>query len=366
MTVTLNLPKTMRAAVLKEVKAPLAITCLPVPEIGAEDALVRIRASGICRSDWHMWNGDWKWFLDIPTDMVLGHEISGEIVAVGSAVKRIKIGQRVTIPFNLACGHCPYCQAGSQNLCDHMASPSFVEGGGGFAEFTRIPTADLNCIVLPDEVDFHSAAALGCRYMTAWRAVRDRAQIRAGESVAVFGCGGVGLAAIEICTALGGIVIAVDIDEQKLEHARKTGAQHTVSVKGLSTDQIADRVRAATGGLGACVSIDALGGSKTTLPGLSSLRKGGRLVQIGLTGMEDAGQISYPADDIVNKEYTILGSLGNPHHTFTDLLGLVAIGRLRPNAMVSRTVKLTEVNHVLSDMGRFATSGYVLITNFLE
>ena len=160
--------------------------------------------------------------------------------------------------------------------------------------------------------------------MTAWRAVRDRAHLQAGETVAVFGCGGVGLAAVEICAALGAISIAVDIDDAKLEQARKFGAMRTVSARNRSKDEVANEVRKMLGGLGAHVALDALGGSRTTLPGLMSLRKGGRLVQVGLTGMEDEGKIAYPADEIVNKELTIVGSLGNPHSSFPELLNLVA------------------------------------------
>ncbi|MCA0043397.1 alcohol dehydrogenase catalytic domain-containing protein [Celeribacter litoreus] len=359
-----SIPKTMKAAVMTAKRAPLEVQTVPVPEIGEDEALVKIIASGICRSDWHLWNGDWGWFAELPLPAVLGHEIGAEVVAVGSGVRNVKVGQRVTIPFNLACGHCPYCHTGSQNLCDNLMVPLFVPGGGGWGEYARVPTADMNCIALPDEVDALSAAALGCRYMTAWRAVRDRAHVTAGEFVAVIGCGGVGLAAIEIASAMGGLVIAVDIDDAKLTEAKKNGAIHTISVKGLSPEESVAKIQEVAGGLGPHVSIDALGGSRTALPAVNCLRKGGRFIQVGLTGAEDEGKVNFPADDIVNKEISVIGSLGNPQSTFPELLNMVAAGRLKPGALVSREVNISEVSGVLTEMDNFATSGYVLITSF--
>jgi D-arabinose 1-dehydrogenase-like Zn-dependent alcohol dehydrogenase len=359
-----SLPKTMRAAVMTAVREPLEIQDVLLPELEPEDALVKIVASGICRSDWHLWNGDWKWFMKLPQPAVLGHEMGGYVAAVGSSVKRVQVGQRVTVPFNLACGHCPYCHAGHQNRCDFMGVPQLTPGGGGWAEYARVPTADLNCIALPDEVDELSAAALGCRYMTAWRAVRDRGGVKAGETVAVFGCGGVGLAAIEICAALGAIPVAVDIDDTKLIQARSLGARYAVSAKGHTAETLAAEVRKALGGLGPHAALDALGGSRTSLPAIMSLRKGGRLVVVGLTGQEDEGKVAFPADEIVNKELSIIGSVGNPHSSFPELLDLVAIGRLKPSALVSRKVTLADVSGVLVEMDRYATSGYVIITSF--
>ncbi|UPJ84369.1 alcohol dehydrogenase catalytic domain-containing protein [Bradyrhizobium sp. 183] len=355
----------MHAAVMTGVRDRLEVRDVPLPEIGAEDALVKVVASGICRSDWHLWNGGWRaWSMNLPEPAVLGHEMGGVIAAVGSAVTHVRVGQRVTVPFNIACGHCPYCHTGHQNLCDHMTFQQMTAGCGGWAEYARVPTADLNCITLPDEVDEFSAAALGCRYMTAWRAVRDRARLKAGETMVIFGCGGVGLAAVEICAALGAIPVAVDIDASKLTQARSVGAGYAISAKGRTKEEVANEVRNVLGGLGANAALDALGGSRTSLPAIMSLRKGGRLVQVGLTGNEDEGKVAFPADEIVNKELSIVGSLGNPHSSFPELLSLVASGRLKPSALVSRKVALTDVSDVLEEMDRFATSGYVIITSF--
>jgi propanol-preferring alcohol dehydrogenase len=239
-----------------------------------------------------------------------------------------------------------------------------VDGGGGRQEFIRVPLADMNCIPLPDGVDELTAAALGCRYMTAWRAVVNRGQVRPGEFVAVHGCGGVGLAAIQISGAIGGRTIAVDIDDEKLIKAKETGAFATVNARGLNPMEVGAAVRQAAGGVGAHVAVDALGGTKTTLGALFSLRKAGRLAQVGLTSGADKGNISLPMDIIVMQELQISGSCGNPQSDYPNLMGLVANGKLTPAALVSREVGLDDVQGVLQDMDDYKTSGYVIITRF--
>ncbi|MFW2829421.1 alcohol dehydrogenase catalytic domain-containing protein [Sphingomonas sp. ID0503] len=355
----------MRACRYQGVRKDLLVEEVPVPEIGAGDALVRVVASGICRSDWHLWNGDLAWLgLDMPAPTTLGHEIGGVIERVGSGVRHVEPGMRVTIPFNLACGFCQYCRAGAQHLCDNQQFPFLVEGGGGWQQFIRVPTADVNCIPLPDGVDELTAAALGCRYMTAWRAVADRANVAGGEFVVVHGCGGVGLAAVQISAALGGRTIAVDIDDQKLATARAAGAFATLNVKGMDPTEVGAAIKDMSGGSGAEVAIDALGGTATTLGALYSLRKGGRLAQVGMTGRAEQGIVGVPLDLLVLQELSIIGSQGNPQSGYPRLLGLVASGRLNPTALVSRHVGLEEVQGVLEDMDEFKTTGYVIITRF--
>jgi propanol-preferring alcohol dehydrogenase len=348
----------MRALFMTGIEEPLEIRHVPLPEMGPDDAIVKITASGICRSDWHFWCGH----MHLPLPTVLGHEIGGVVAAVGSSVRHLKVGQAVTVPFNLACGQCGYCRHGSQHMCDNGSTPLTSPGSGGWAEYCRIPNAELNCVRLPENVDELSAAALGCRYMTSWHALRDRAELKSGEFVLVMGCGGVGLAAIEIGTALGGLMIAVDVDDAKLAYAKTLGAVATINVRGMARETLNAEVRAMTGGLGAHIAVDALGGSKTSIPGLTSMRKGGRLIQIGVTSGDEDGHVSMPVDEMVHKEWSIVGSLGSPHGSFPELLNLVAAGRLKPGALVSRKVGLEGVNDVLASMGSFGTTGYVVIT----
>jgi propanol-preferring alcohol dehydrogenase len=358
-------PQLMRSCRFNGVNAAFSVDTVAIPEIGEDEALVRVVASGICRSDWHLWKGDWSWVgLELPLKTVLGHEIGGVIVKVGAGVKRVGPGMRVTMPFNYACGFCDYCRQGKQNLCDNLLTQFTVDGGGGWQEFIRVPLADMNCIPLPDGVDELTAAALGCRYMTAWRAVVNRGQVRPGEFVAVHGCGGVGLAAIQISGAIGGRTIAVDIDDEKLIKAKETGAFATVNARGLNPMEVGAAVRQAAGGVGAHVAVDALGGTKTTLGALFSLRKAGRLAQVGLTSGADKGNISLPMDIIVMQELQISGSCGNPQSDYPNLMGLVASGKLTPAALVSREVGLDDVQGVLQDMDDYKTSGYVIITRF--
>ena len=160
---------TMRAVQIDEVRKPMTVRDIPIPEVGANDALVRLTASGICRTDWHLWNGDWTWLgVKLQLPLVLGHEIGGVVESVGSSVEGLAVGTRVCVPFNMACGHCPYCLKGLQNDCDNYMWPMLTEGSGGFAQYARVPNAWLNCVPLPPNVTDVDAAALGCRYTTAY------------------------------------------------------------------------------------------------------------------------------------------------------------------------------------------------------
>lgn len=354
----------MNASFIEGVRAKARVEKVEIPEIGPDDALVRVVASGICRSDWHLWNGDWAWFNQklYPT---LGHEIGGVVEAVGANVKNIKPGMKITVPFNLACGSCPYCRKGRQNLCDNQQVPHSLPGSGGWAEYMRAPNADMNCVPLPEGVDEMAAAALGCRFMTAWRAVQTQGAVRGGETVAIFGCGGVGQAAVEIASVLGARVIAVDVDDRKLAKMKELGADAVVNSKGLSGEEAAQKVKAITdGNWGADLAVDALGIRNTMIGALMSLRKGGRLSQVGLTSQAEQGLVSLPTDLIVVNEWEIRGSLGNPQGGYNDLLGMVARGKLNPTRLVSEEVRLSDVARVLDDMDNYRTDGYVIITDF--
>jgi len=357
--------RTMCAAQISGPRSPVIVARMPVPEIDEEDALVRIEKSGICRSDWHLWNGDWSWFgVDLPERHVLGHEIGGIVEAVGRRCAAVKVGQRVTVPFHLSCGHCASCRHGRQNLCEDGANSNLYAGTGGWAEYMRVPNADLNCIGVPDNVDLLTAAALGCRYMTAWHGVHDQVAVKGGESATIIGCGGVGLAAVEIASCLGAEVIAVDIDESKLEWARRVGARATINSVGLNPEEVAAEVAKLTPlGRGSDVSVDALGLEQTATAAVLSLNRGGRHAQIGLTSQAEKGYARLPLDVIVIKELQIRGSVGNPQWAYEGLLRMVSQGRLHPENLVSRKVALSEVESILHQMDDFKTSGYVVIDN---
>jgi propanol-preferring alcohol dehydrogenase len=350
----------MKAAVLTEFGHPLEVRELPDPTPGPNDAVVRVEACGICRSDWHVWQGDWTWIgigLNLP--LVLGHEIGGVIEAVGSDVDGFRPGERVTVPFHMACGRCQYCYSGRSNLCLAHGAIGF-HFDGGFGRLARVPDAEVNLVRLPDEVDFLSAAALGCRYMTAYHGVVDRAEVRPGEWLAVFGVGGVGLSAVQIASTLGAQVVVVDITEEKLERARVEGA---VAAINASKENAVEAIKEVTQG-GADVALDALGSAQTALPAILSLRKGGRHLQIGLAsrGQGDMGMLSLPVDAMVFQEITFLGSFGCPTTGYPGLLALVAGGKLEPTRLVSSTVSVEQAGEVLSSMTEFATVGLNVIT----
>ena len=225
----------MKAAVMTELRKPLEVMELQDPLPGPDGALVLVEACGICRSDWHLWQGDWTWMgIQPQLPIVMGHELAGVVESVGSDVRTFRPGDRVTLPFHMACGHCEYCQTGRSNIClaNGVIGTHF---NGGYGRMAVVPAAEANLVRLPDDVDALAAAALGCRYMTSYHGLVDRAKLQPGEWVAVFGVGGVGLSAVQIAVALGAQVIAVDISEKKLHLAKSEGAAAAIDAHGDNT-----------------------------------------------------------------------------------------------------------------------------------
>ena len=236
----------MRAAIYETFQGPVEIRNVADPSPSASGAVLQVGATGVCRSDWHGWMGHDP---DIALPHVPGHELAGTVVARGSAVRRWRIGDRVTVPFVCACGDCPQCDRGNQQICDHQTQPGFTHWGS-YAEYVAIENADINLVALPDDIDFVTAASLGCRFATAFRAVALQGNLQPGQWVAVHGCGGVGLAAVMIARALGAQVIAIDIDAAALDLARDVGAVATVDARGASG--VVDEVRDRSGGPVGC------------------------------------------------------------------------------------------------------------------
>jgi propanol-preferring alcohol dehydrogenase len=350
----------LRAARLVEIGKPLAVEDVPEPEPGPGDAVVQVEFEGICRTDWHTWVGDWTWIGLAPElPITLGHEFAGTVTAVGLEVSTVRPGDRVAVPFHEACGKCAYCRAGRTNLCDTLEFLGMTHDGG-YAEYVRVVNADLNCVRLPDAVSFDAAAALGCRFMTAWHALQHQAGVRGGEWLAVHGVGGIGLSAVQIGAALGAGVVAVDIDDRKLAAAREQGAAFVVNAR---EGDVVQAVKEATGG-GAHVALGGLGTATLVQSAIRSLRKGGRLVQVGLTSREEQGIVGIPLDELIEAELTIVGSVGNPHVHLPALLSLAADGRLDPAGLVTERVGLERAQGVLERMTNFDTIGFSLIDSF--
>jgi len=270
-----------------------------------------------------------------------GHELAGVVVQTGPTVTRWRAGDRVTVPFACGCGRCEYCLAGQAQVCPRQTQPGFT-GPGSFAELVAIHAADANLVSLPDAIDFVAAASLGCRFATAFRAVTAHGRVRAGDWLAVHGCGGVGLSAVMIGSALGARVVAVDVAAAALDRARELGAEFTVQ-----EDPVA-AVREITGG-GAHVSIDALGSPATAVNSVRCLRRRGRHVQVGLL-LGPAFAPPLPMDLVIGRELEIYGSHGMAARDYPAMMAMVADGTLRPGAAIGQVIGLEDVGQALAAM----------------
>lgn len=339
-----------------EFEGPLAIDQLPDPTPSEAGVVIRVMATGLCRSDWHGWMGHDP---GIRLPNVPGHELAGVVEAVGSNVKRWRVGDRVTLPFVCGCGSCPQCGSGNQQVCDRQFQPGFTHWGS-FAEYVAIDYADVNLVRLPESMDFVTAASLGCRFATAFRAVVDQGRVSADQWVAVHGCGGVGLSAIMIAAAHHAKVVAVDIDDDKLAFARSIGASETVNAK--QVDNVVASIRDLTDG-GAHLSIDALGSPMTCFNSVACLRKRGRHVQIGLM-LADESRPRIPMDRVVADELEIFAAHGMQAHRYPAMLEMIADGRLRPELLIGKRIGLEQTVSELPAMNKFAGSGVIVIDRF--
>ncbi|GAA3124848.1 alcohol dehydrogenase [Kribbella aluminosa] len=398
----------MRAVVVEAYGVVPVVREVPRPEPVDGGVVLKVEATGLCRSDWHGWMGHDS---DIVLPHVPGHEFAGTIAAVGAGVSGWAVGDRVTTPFICACGKCEQCLDGNQQVCPNQLQPGF-NYWGSFAEYVAVPYAEVNLVRLPDDLDFATAAGLGCRFATSFRAVHQVARVTAGERVAVFGCGGVGLSAVMIASALGAEVIAIDTNPAALALARTYGATHTIQAPTQPTPTTPGPDPAATGphpaptgsdpaatgsdpaATGAYpaptrphsaatgphpalagdrsgsvvarlgelgrpqVTIDALGSGDIVQQALRSLRPRGRHVQVGL--LPDGVQLD--VSRLISQELTWLGSHGMPAHAYSEMLNLVATGNLNPHQLITRTIRLEEAPAALAALSNGTPAGVTVIT----
>ena len=346
----------MRAVIYESFGALPQLKNLPDPTPEAHGVVVKVLATGVCRSDWHGWVGH---DADIHPPHVPGHELAGVVAAVGKDVTKWKIGERVTVPFVGGCGACPQCASGNQQVCDHQFQPGFTHWGS-FAEYVSIHCADTNLVRLPDALDFCAAASLGCRFVTSFRAVIDQGKTSAGQWVAVHGCGGVGLSAIMIASAIGANVVAIDISEEKLRLAGAIGAVATINAAQVAN--VAEAVIEITQG-GAHVSLDALGHPLTCFNSISNLRKRGKHIQVGLMLAEQSTPV-IPMSKVIAHELEILGSHGMQAHRYDALFAMIEAGKLAPEKLIGRTITLEQSINALVNMDKFQGAGVTVVTEF--
>lgn len=345
----------MKAVLYDSFQSAPVLATLPDPTPEPHGVVLQVGATGVCRSDWHGWMGHDP---DIVLPHVPGHELAGTVVAVGKDVRNWKVGNRVTVPFVGGCGACPECHAGHQQVCHHQFQPGFTHWGS-FAEYVGLHQADLNLVALPEDMSFATAASLGCRLATSFRAVVDQGRAAAGQWVAVHGCGGVGLSAVMIATACGANVVAVDIDPAKLALARDLGA---VAVIDARSADVPEAVREVTGG-GAHVSIDALGHPVTCFNSVSCLRRRGKHVQVGLM-LADHSTPAVPMARVIGWELEILGSHGMQAHRYGAMLDMVRHGKMDPARLVGSEISLAESIRALMEMDSFQGVGATVVTSF--
>ncbi len=346
----------MKALVYEKFQGAINIQQVIDPTPQDHGVVVKVKATGLCRSDWHGWMGHDS---DIILPHIPGHELAGTIEAIGKNVQNFKLGDRVTVPFVCGCGRCFQCNSGNHQVCDHQSQPGFTHWGS-FAEYVRLDYADTNLVKIPDEINDVTAATLGCRFITSYRAIVEQGKVQGGQYVAIHGCGGVGLSAIMIANAFGAQVIAIDINDDTLTLAKEMGAIKTINAT-QSTD-IVEEVKSLTNG-GAHISVDALGSQVTCFNSIANLRKRGKHIQVGLmTG--DHQHPKVPMDKVMANELEIIGSHGMQAFKYTEMLEMIKHGKLDPNKLIEKTISLEEAKIALPKMNEFENKGVVVINSF--
>lgn len=345
----------MKALLYESFQSKPIITQVPDPSPTKSGVVIDVKATGLCRSDWHGWMGHDE---DIQLPHVPGHEFAGIIQAVGSEVKNWKVGDRVTVPFVSGCGKCPECASGNHQVCDDQFQPGFTHWGS-FAEFVAIDRADINLVMLPETMTFQTAASLGCRFATSFRAVVDQGKVTGGQWVAIHGCGGVGLSAIMIANALGAQVIAIDINMENLKLARKIGAVATIDA---SNSNVVEVVREISKG-GVHVSVDALGSPVTLFNSVSCLRKRGKHIQVGLL-LADQKNSAIPMNLVLSKELEIYGSHGMQAWRYPEMVQMITAGKMNPELLIGNSITLEAAAIALTEMNEFRGQGLTIIDQF--
>jgi 6-hydroxycyclohex-1-ene-1-carbonyl-CoA dehydrogenase len=320
--------------------SPLTIEERPVPKPGPGEVLVKVAACGVCHTDLHYLDHGVRTAKEPP--LVLGHEPSGTVVEGGQGASLYKAGERVLLPAVLPCGRCRLCRLGRENICETMRMfGNHLDGA--YAEYVTAPEKDL--FRLPEEVPLLEGSIIADALSTPFHAVARRGEVRPGDTVAVFGCGGVGMNLVQIAAAAGGRVVAIDQVDRKLEMARNIGASAVIDAR--TSGDVAKAVRRATDG-GADVCFEAIGRPATIRQAFDSVRTGGRLVVVGYA----AEEVPLPVSRVLFGVVTVLGSLGCRPADYPPLIRMVAEGRLRLKELVSHRFPLEGIHEAFDRLRR--------------
>lgn len=328
----------MKAAVFHGKDKGLKIEDIPVPKIGPGEVLVKVAACGACHTDLHYIEHGVPTFKKPP--IVLGHEASGTVEEIGPGVANVKKGQRVLIPAVLTCGKCMFCRQGRENICADMKMLG-NHFDGAYAEFVAVPAKDL--LDLPATIPLEEASIIADALSTPFHAVKNRAKVQPGDTVVVFGCGGVGINAVQIATLCGGYVIAVDTNDRKLAWAKEFGAARTINAS--QVEKVSKEVKKLTGG-GADIVMEVIGNPRTIEEALDSVRIGGRVVVVGYTN--EVSQIV--SGKIMFKELDVVGSLGCRPVDYIPLIRLVEQGKIDLKRIVTHRFPLSEIHRAFEVM----------------
>ncbi len=322
----------MKAAIFEGAKQPLRIKEIDKPALGPEDILIKIAACGVCHTDLHYIDHGTPTFKQPP--MILGHEPSGHVAEAGANIQKFKEGDRVLIPAVLTCGYCDFCRTGRENICANMMMlGNHIDGA--YAEYIKVPAKDV--CHLPDEIPLEEGSIIADAISTPFHAVKNRAQVKPGDTVVVFGCGGIGINIVQVAAAVGGSVIAVDVLDKKLEIAKEFGA--TVTINPTKVEKLGKEIKKLTGG-GADVAIEAIGKPETMTEAFGTLRRGGRLVVVGFFGKD----LTVSAAKIMFFEMEVVGSLGCRPTDYPKLIELVRLGKIKVKELVTNRFPLDQIN----------------------
>lgn len=328
----------MKAAVFHGTDQGLKIEDIPIPQIRDDQILVKVAACGVCHTDLHYIEHGVPTFKKPP--MVLGHEASGIVEKAGAGVTNVKEGQRVLIPAVLTCGRCPACRQGRENICAAMTMVG-NHFDGAYAEYVAVPAKDV--LDLPEAIPLEDASIIADALSTPYHAVKNRARVRPGDTVVVFGCGGVGINAVQMASAAGGYVIAVDINTRKLEWASEFGAAKTIDA--TKCERVSKEVKKLTGG-GADIAMEVIGNPRTIEEAFECVRVGGRLCVVGYT----AEAISIVAGKIMFKEIEVVGSLGCRPVDYVPLIRMVEQGKIDLSRLITHRFSLEEIGKAFDVM----------------